>query len=354
MGTISICQHQRSSDLTALITLVFFVLLTVTLSARHLGYDPRAFLSSASRGLRQECLGQQDYRKVVERHVDVNESEKNIFFLETAGASCISERAACAIESAALRHPYYTVWLLTILEIQDCRPLKNLLQLPNFRLLNIDLNSMVKDSVLVHWYLKDDWNHSPFRVNHLSDALRLLILWKYGGVYADMDVLTLKSFGELRNVVARELFPDVGNSVMVFDRGHPFLLRCLEEFSRTYKSRKWAHNGPRLLERVLSWFCPRNLLGKLPLVQCSGVTVLPGTAFYPINYLEWQKPFQRNETAAVLRATTDSYALHLWNSYSRAATVERGSAYDMLRKKLCPITNRLTKGYSGRKKSSGR
>uniref|UniRef100_A0A131YY22 Lactosylceramide 4-alpha-galactosyltransferase n=1 Tax=Rhipicephalus appendiculatus TaxID=34631 RepID=A0A131YY22_RHIAP len=350
MGPISICQHQRSSDLTALITLVFFVLLTVTLSARHLGYDPRALLSGASGGYRHQCLGEQDEPKFIERHVNLNDSTKNIFFLETAGASCINERAACSIESAALRHPYYTVWLLTILDMRDCRPLKNLQQLPNFQLLNINLNSMVKDSVLVHWYLKDDWNHSPFRVNHLSDALRLLVLWKYGGVYADMDVLTLKGFSELRNVVSRELFPDVGNSVLVFDRGHPFLLRCLEEFTTTYKSRKWAHNGPRLLERVLSWFCPRNLLGKVPLVECSGLTVLPGTAFYPINYMEWQKTFQRNHTASVLRAASDSYALHLWNSYSKTASVEHGSAYDVLRKNLCPITYRLTK-TSGSKKS---
>ncbi|KAH6923851.1 hypothetical protein HPB50_008258 [Hyalomma asiaticum] len=321
-------------------------------SARHLGYNPRVLLASASGGSGQQCFGEQDNAKGVERHVDLNESTKNIFFLETAGASCIDERAACSIESAALRHPYYTVWLLTILDMQDCRPLKNLQQLPNFRMMNIDLNAMVKDSVLVHWYLKDDWNHSPFRVNHLSDALRLLVLWKYGGVYADMDVLVLKSFGDLRNVVSRELFPDVGNSVMVFDRGHPFLMRCLEEFSRTYKSRRWAHNGPRLLERVLSWFCPKNLLRKLPLVQCTGLTVLPGTAFYPVNYMEWQKTFQRNDTAAVLRATADSYALHLWNSYSRSTAVERGSAYDVLRKKLCPITNRLKKN-SGRKKGFG-
>ncbi|KAH7939100.1 hypothetical protein HPB52_005863 [Rhipicephalus sanguineus] len=169
----------------------------------------------------------------------------------------------------AIRAELPSRWNWTVHGSCLARPLRNLQQLPNFRLLNINLNSMVKDSVLVHWYLKDDWNHSPFRVNHLSDALRLLVLWKYGGVYADMDVLTLKSFSELRNVVARELFPDVGNSVMVFDKGHPFLSRCLQEFSSTYKARKWAHNGPRLLERVLSWFCPRNLLGKVPLVPLS-------------------------------------------------------------------------------------
>uniref|UniRef100_A0A1E1X6T4 Putative secreted protein n=1 Tax=Amblyomma aureolatum TaxID=187763 RepID=A0A1E1X6T4_9ACAR len=338
MGPLFRLRSRGRSELTALVTVLFFVLLTLMLSARHLGYDPRGLLVIASSARKRQCVSSEDNRKDLERRAAPNESEKNFFFLETAGASCISDRAACAIESAALRNPDYTVWLLTILDMRDCRFLENLLYLPNFKFLNIELNAVVKDSVLVHWYVKDDWTRSPFRINHLSDALRLLILWKYGGVYADMDVLTLRSFGKLRNVLAREHFPDVGNSVMVFERKHPFLLRCLEEFSWTYKSHKWAHNGPRLLERVLAWFCPRNLLGKVPLVECSGVTVLPSTAFYPVSYLEWQKTFVRNATVGVMRATTDSYALHLWNSYSRSAKVQRGSAYDILRKALCPKT----------------
>ncbi|XP_077493768.1 lactosylceramide 4-alpha-galactosyltransferase-like isoform X2 [Amblyomma americanum] len=343
MGPLSRLHSRGSSELTALVTVLFFVLLTIMLSARHLGYDPRGLLVVSSSAKKQQCLSPEDNRKDLEWRAAPNESERNFFFLETAGASCINDRAACSIESAALRNPDYTVWLLTILDMRGCRFLENLRYLPNFRLLNIDLNTLVRDSVLVHWYIKDDWIRSPFRINHLSDALRLLILWRYGGVYADMDVLILRSFGKLRNVLAREHFPDLGNSVMVFERKHPFLLRCLEEFSWTYKSHKWAHNGPRLLERVLAWFCPRNLLGKIPLVECSGVTVLPSVSFYPVSYLEWQKAFFRNATVAVMRATTESYALHLWNSYSRSAEVQRGSAYDVLRKALCPKTYALLK-----------
>ncbi|XP_077528701.1 lactosylceramide 4-alpha-galactosyltransferase-like [Haemaphysalis longicornis] len=335
---------RQGSAVTALVVVAGFVILTVTLSAKHLGYNPRGIFGGVTtRTHHDECLGDKISRRrdLERRRHELHKSKKNFFFLETAGASCITDRAACSIESAALRHPDYTVWLLTLLDIEDCSILSHLFELPNFKILRLDLNSLVKDSVLVHWYVKDSWNRSPFRINHLSDALRLLVLWKYGGIYADMDVLTLRSFDKLENVLARELFPDVGNSVMAFRKRNPFLFRCLEEFSKTYKPRKWAHNGPRLLERVLPWFCPPNSVNKQPLVKCSGVTVLPANAFYPVTYLEWRKPFLQNHTFEVLRATSESFALHLWNSYSRGQTVEHGSAYDVMRKTLCPSTHNL-------------
>lgn len=344
MGHASKGNIYRGSAVTALVVVSGFVILTITLTAKRLGYNPRDILGSDVTRIRpDECSSDaiSSRRDPERQHHELNKSKKNFFFLETAGASCITDRAACAIESAALRHPDYTVWLLTILDIQDCRFLNHLFELPNFRILRLDLNSLVKDSVLVHWYVKDDWNRSPFRINHLSDALRLLVLWKYGGIYADMDVLTLRSFDKHQDVLARELFPDVGNSVMVFRKQNPFLYRCLEEFSNTYKPRKWAHNGPRLLERVLTLFCPPNTLNKQPLLKCSGVTVLPANAFYPVTYTQWPKPFLQNHTSEVLRATSESFALHLWNSYSRGKRVERGSAYYIMRKTLCPSTHIL-------------
>lgn len=38
---------------------------------------------------------------------------------------------------------------------------------------------------------------SKFPAVHLSDALRLLMLYKFGGIYLDLDVIVLKSFDEL-------------------------------------------------------------------------------------------------------------------------------------------------------------
>lgn len=116
-----------------------------------------------------------------------------------------------------------------------CLYINTLSRLSNFKHIFLPFEGLFNGTVLVQWFLNKSWGRSPFRANHVSDALRLLVLWRFGGVYADMDVLVLKNASRLRNTVSREQFPAVGNSVLVFDKGHPFLLDCMREFASTYK-----------------------------------------------------------------------------------------------------------------------
>ncbi|KAM7299030.1 lactosylceramide 4-alpha-galactosyltransferase, partial [Ixodes scapularis] len=166
---------------------------------------------------------------------ELTKSGRNFFFLETAGSTCLNSRQSCSIESAARQNPEFTIFLLTLWGTRRCRYLDHLKSLRNFRLARIDVNSLVNDTPLNGWYHSDAWIVSPFRTNHFSDALRLLVLWKYGGVYADLDTLVLKSVANLQNSVSRERFPLIGNSMMSFQKGHPFLLACLQEFAINYK-----------------------------------------------------------------------------------------------------------------------
>ena len=43
-----------------------------------------------------------------------------------------------------------------------------------------------------------------FRYVHTADALRLLLVNKYGGFYADSDFVILKSLKSLKNVIASD------------------------------------------------------------------------------------------------------------------------------------------------------
>ncbi|XP_064483116.1 lactosylceramide 4-alpha-galactosyltransferase-like [Ornithodoros turicata] len=275
-------------------------------------------------------------------------ARSSVFFLETAESPpCISARQSCAIESAALRSYNAKIVLLTSSSISaDCEYIKILSKFPNFKLMCVPFENLFDGTVLNQWFQNGSWSRSPFRANHLSDALRLLLLWKFGGVYVDMDVLVLKNIAALRNSVSRERFPAVGNSVLVFNKGHPFLLDCMREFASSYKSRLWAHNGPRLLERVLLKYCPPELLRNQPHLKCSGdVTVLSAEAFYPIPLAEWKTLFQPESTFKVLKATEDSYTVHLWNSYSKKKRLSIGdaSAYDVMARFVCPLSYQVAK-----------
>jgi lactosylceramide 4-alpha-galactosyltransferase len=41
--------------------------------------------------------------------------------------------------------------------------------------------------------------HKPFLPNCISNAVRILAVWKYGGLYMDFDVITLRSMAPLHN-----------------------------------------------------------------------------------------------------------------------------------------------------------
>lgn len=273
---------------------------------------------------------------------ELTKSGRNFFFLETAGSTCLNSRQSCSIESAARRNPEFTIFLLTLWGTRRCRYLDHLKRLRNFRLARIDVKSLVNDTPLNGWYHSDAWIVSPFRTNHFSDALRLLVLWKYGGVYADLDTLVLKSVANLQNSVSRELFPLIGNSMMSFQKNHPFLLACLQEFAINYKPRRWAYNGPRLLERVLRTWCPKEPVMQQPYVECADVSILPGEAFYPVPYTEWKLPFQASEASHVAMLLSNSYAIHLWNALSKITRIEEGSAYDVLQRNVCTTTYALS------------
>ena len=110
--------------------------------------------------------------------------------------------------------------------------------------------------------------------SHETDLLRFLILYKWGGVYRDMDVIVERPFDSLHNVLGwEENELSLNGAVLKFDAGNLFLKAALEEFSDRYKGNCWACNGPLLLTRVYnkreeSW----------------SVTALKNTAFYMFHW----------------------------------------------------------------------
>lgn len=88
---------------------------------------------------------------------------------------------------------------------------------------------------------------------NLSNLLRLALLYKFGGVYIDTDVIVLKSLGQLRNAIGAQTidletgkWSRLNNAVMVFDKGHPLVLKFIDEFALTFNGNKWGYNGALL------------------------------------------------------------------------------------------------------------
>jgi hypothetical protein len=107
----------------------------------------------------------------------------------------------CAIESALRLHPNATIILHAepVLRLQLHQLLARTI-LSNQSILNakgIILRDLIPeeaviDTPLLRWLASTQFQQSPHKVFHLSDAMRYAILYRFGGVYLDTDMLLLR------------------------------------------------------------------------------------------------------------------------------------------------------------------
>ena len=66
---------------------------------------------------------------------------------------------------------------------------------------------------------------SKYTEYNYSDLMRLLVTFKFGGIYSDLDIVTLKPMPNKfpENFVTADTSMRLGNSFFKFERSHPFL-----------------------------------------------------------------------------------------------------------------------------------
>lgn len=250
---------------------------------------------------------------------------KQIHFAEIAGNPILSLRAACSIESATHHHPDWTVTLYNVSKMQEDARLKTLLQIPNFKLAELNINSLFENTTLSNWYFNGVYKQSWYPVAKLSDALRLVLLWKKGGIYLDTDILVLRSMKNLRNCIGLEHNFGVNSAVLIFDKYSDILNRSMNRFLVEYTHYKWGTEGPILWTNELEKDCG-NVDHPIPIIHrlnsyamdtdsCQGVTIMPRNSFYPVPWPLWPELFSViSDYEKFLRC---SYTVHLWNSLSK-------------------------------------
>ena len=57
-----------------------------------------------------------------------------------------------------------------------------------------DVEDYFHGSPMEDWYKKGQWRDSKWRVQHMSDYIRMVSLYKAGEMYLDLDIVTIKSY----------------------------------------------------------------------------------------------------------------------------------------------------------------
>ncbi len=169
---------------------------------------------------------------------------------------------------------------------------------------------------------------------HKADKLRLEILNKYGGVYMDIDTITIRPYHHLINDVNIDFVIGIQeenylnrdstlycNAILMSKKNSPFIQKWMEMYENYFISDGWCEASVHL---------PQKVLGKMDKSVLLRIKILDKTAFYNPSYNEVDKIFEScNEIDKIFESCNevginnilinkynDLLTLHLWNSYS--------------------------------------
>ncbi|CAH2278378.1 lactosylceramide 4-alpha-galactosyltransferase [Pelobates cultripes] len=270
-----------------------------------------------------------------------------IFFLETSERTIPNFQAMCAVESAAITHPNTKVTVFMKGLSSQTLPLPRNLGFsflscfPNVEFAPLNFKELFANTPLSGWYTAVEKNEqfSDFPID--SDACRLAILWKSGGIYLDTDFIILKNLENLTNMIGMQSLYTLNGAFLAFEARHRFIKLCMEDFVNRYNYWFYGHQGPQLLTRVYKWWCLIHRLRDRK--ECRGVSILPKEAFYPVDWQDWRKLFETISRKDLKVLLMNTYGLHLWNKKSQGGQHKEGSMIDQLEAEFCPETYKLMK-----------
>ncbi|XP_075227809.1 lactosylceramide 4-alpha-galactosyltransferase-like [Lycorma delicatula] len=299
--------------------------------------------------------------KQVIKQKHVKQSRRNIFFVESSCGTTklrrihsteeglvLNARQSCAIESTARTNRKYNIFLFHTCEIDNAfyelssNYVRELFNYPNVYLVKVNMNRLFNATPLQDMWNNKAFEESSYPLEHISDAMRLLILWKYGGTYLDLDVITMRSLTSLKsNFAGVQDDETIANGVLNFEPNgfaHSVLTTCLENFRDWFDGKDWSSNGPILLTNALLEFCQVSEVVQVMKSRCNGFHLYPPSVFYPVHFSDWESFLDEGESQRIMKQIENSTIVHMWNRLSHDGYVSHGSnqAFSILADKYCP------------------
>ncbi|XP_063534360.1 lactosylceramide 4-alpha-galactosyltransferase-like isoform X1 [Cydia strobilella] len=270
---------------------------------------------------------------------------RSIFFHETSCKGYLDSRQACAVESAARAHPGWQINVLFAAPVHK-NSLKNgslsvLRNFTNIRLSRVHITNYAKRTPLESMVSGGALNRTRWRISHTSDVLRYLSLYKFGGVYLDLDVVVAKALDPLvRNWAARETDTAVAAGALAFSRdelGRSVAEAAIRDIKSNYRGDNWGNNGPGVITRILKKYCSTSNLSQMSAATCNGFEVYGPQFFYPVVYWKGFEYFEPGE----IKLEDTAYIFHVWNKLTSDLPVHKDSPYAKLARKYCPTVYNL-------------
>ncbi|MBM3191170.1 MAG: hypothetical protein FJZ63_00770 [Chlamydiae bacterium] len=171
------------------------------------------------------------------------------------------------------------------------------------------------DAAVANFCFSDSRCHRNFFATKVfaekADILRYEILYQYGGLYSDTDVICLKPFDPLVQsldffigIETGRLPLHVGSCIIGASPQHPIMKYCLDHHRGEHEAEDCS-----LLERCGPGLVSRACCHILATETAFQPLFLPTTYFYPFPFQKRREPLHKAKDYI----TEESMALHLWN-----------------------------------------
>lgn len=216
---------------------------------------------------------------------------------------------------------------------------------PNVQELFVDTPSHILTASL------PKWKENPLFHLHFTELLRLAALYKFGGIYLDMDMLVSRPLNSLHNTVGSEITVTgesrLNGAVLIFEKSSLFLKKCMEEFTKTYDETLPQYNGADLLTRVAnSAFDEKgSTWNQFPeLLNIQGpFTFFPLTSSGISKYFDAPKDdIQKEQQRELLtKISEEAITVHLWNSITSDIVPDVNSLVGIILSRSCLRCNNV-------------
>ncbi|XP_042858315.1 alpha-1,4-N-acetylglucosaminyltransferase-like isoform X2 [Penaeus japonicus] len=192
-----------------------------------------------------------------------------------------------------------------------------------------------------YWYMNQDT--APAIV---SDAVRSELLRRSGGVFLDLDIITLRPLPSRANWLGRLDHNQINTAVANFTKNHRLLQMVVDAIPKAYDPRQCCSIGPELVTSFLHQLCPDNitvpdLTGPETMESCDDITIYNTHAFYPLSYVKEDilRMFEtRKGLGPKFFASTQAYTLHLYHSLTKSGRliINSDSILEEAARRNCP------------------
>lgn len=152
-------------------------------------------------------------------------------------------------------------------------------------------------------------NKKILKTAHKSDFLRMFVLHKHGGIYLDIDTITIRNYKNLlsKNFIISQEVTERGrnmgfsNAVMMSEPNGKFINIWLNNYEKYFNPQGWQEASTILPQIIYSKFN-----------DPEHITLLPPDCFVRPSFEKIENIFQEE-----MEIPKNLLVLHLWNQYSK-------------------------------------